>query len=186
MSFHRVFFTDLGWMGVTLGPEGIARLVFDQPSERAAWRALGARPADPLEDHPVLVEVQQRLTHYASGKPDSLRDIPIDWSGMTAFQRHVLGACRRIPRGKTLTYAQLAQRAGSPKAARAVGRVMAGNRLPLIIPCHRVVGSGGRLGGFSSRSGLTMKERLLKMEAQTDSIATDRRERAADGNPVRS
>jgi methylated-DNA-[protein]-cysteine S-methyltransferase len=166
MGFHRVFSTDLGWMGVTLGPDGVTRVVFDQPTAKAAWKALGVRPDEKSQDHPLLVELQQQLTHYAQGKPATLREIPIDWSGLTPFQVRVLGACRRIPRGKTLSYAQLAQRAGSPQAARAVGRVMAGNRLPLIIPCHRVVGSRGALGGFSSRSGLSMKQRLLRMEAQ--------------------
>ncbi|MEX1224432.1 MAG: MGMT family protein, partial [Pirellulales bacterium] len=74
-------------------------------------------------------------------------------------------ACRRIPIGQTMSYAELAAVAGSPGAARAVGNIMAGNRVPIIVPCHRVVGSGGSLGGYSSSGGLRTKRRLLSLEA---------------------
>ena len=70
-----------------------------------------------------------------------------------------------MPRGETVSYAELAGRAGSPNAARAVGGVMAGNRVPLLVPCHRVVGAGGRLGGFSAPTGVELKKRLLALEA---------------------
>jgi methylated-DNA-[protein]-cysteine S-methyltransferase len=84
---------------------------------------------------------------------------------LSDFQRAVVGHCRRIPPGQTLTYGQLAARVGRPRAARAVGRVMATNRFPLIVPCHRVVAAGGVLGGFSAPQGLAMKKRLLAAEA---------------------
>jgi methylated-DNA-[protein]-cysteine S-methyltransferase len=77
----------------------------------------------------------------------------------------VLQACRKIAPGKTLTYAELADKVGSPGAARAVGNCMARNRFPLIIPCHRVVGSNGHLGGYSAAEGIPFKKRLLELEA---------------------
>ena len=77
----------------------------------------------------------------------------------------MIDACRAIPRGETLTYGQLAAKAGYPGAARAVGQVMARNCLPLLIPCHRVVGSNG-LHGFSAPGGLATKQRLLEIEGQ--------------------
>ncbi len=89
----------------------------------------------------------------------------------TAFQRAVIDHCRRIPRGEVLTYGQLAERAGYPRSARAVGNVMATNRVPLIVPCHRVVGAGGNLGGFSAPQGLQMKRRLLRLEGSLERVA---------------
>lgn len=89
----------------------------------------------------------------------------LDWQGVSAFHRRVLRACYRIPAGSVLTYGELASKVGSPKAARAVGAAMAANRWPLLIPCHRVVGSGGKLTGYSGIGGLETKRRLLEMEA---------------------
>ncbi len=76
-----------------------------------------------------------------------------------------MAACRRIPWGQTRSYAQLAAVAGRPGAARAVGSVMAKNRVPLVVPCHRVIASSGQLGGYSAPQGLSLKRRLLAMES---------------------
>jgi len=83
---------------------------------------------------------------------------------LTPFQRSVLLECARIPKGKTITYAQLAKRIGKPHAARAVGNALAINPLAPLIPCHRVVRSGGRLGGYSAKGGKAKKRLLLKRE----------------------
>ena len=88
----------------------------------------------------------------------------LDLSGLTEFQRRVLSFVASIPPGKTLTYGQVAERLGGPKAARAVGSALGKNPFPLIIPCHRVVGSKG-IGGYSS--GVELKRRLLKIEKET-------------------
>ncbi len=106
------------------------------------------------------------VEQYLSGRPERLSKLRCADFGSTPFAKRVLEACRRIPYGKTRSYAQLAAAAGAPGAARAVGRVMAGNRVPLVIPCHRVVGSGGKLGGFSAPGGLETKQRLLDLEAR--------------------
>lgn len=89
----------------------------------------------------------------------------LDWSNISPFHRQVLEQCAQIPAGKTLTYGELAARAGSPRAARAVGSAMARNRWPLIIPCHRVLGTDGRLTGYSGTGGIETKRRLLGLEA---------------------
>ena len=123
---------------------------------------LAVRPDRPAESmDPRLVG---RLRAYAVGEPVDFRDIPVDTGGMTAFQTAVVRACRQVLFGETTTYAALAAAAGSPKAARAVGQCMAGNRVPLIIPCHRVLGSDRRLGGFSAPGGIELKRRLLRLE----------------------
>jgi methylated-DNA-[protein]-cysteine S-methyltransferase len=88
----------------------------------------------------------------------------LDWTGVSDFHREVLRLCHAIPVGETLTYGQLAKLAGSPHAARAVGGAMARNRWPLIVPCHRVVGSSGKLTGYSGEGGLKTKHWLLEHE----------------------
>jgi len=104
------------------------------------------------------------LARYFAGKVGDFT-IPLDLTGVTPFQRRVLKACAAIPRGQALTYGELARRAGHPGAARAVGRVMATNPIPIVIPCHRVVGKDLRLHGYGG--GLEMKKRLLELEGMT-------------------
>ena len=102
-------------------------------------------------------------TYFATGElPWSLSHL--DWDGVSEFHREVLRLCHAIPVGETLTYGQLAKLAGSPHAARAVGGAMARNRWPLIVPCHRVVGSSGKLTGYSGEGGLKTKHWLLEHE----------------------
>jgi methylated-DNA-[protein]-cysteine S-methyltransferase len=110
----------------------------------------------------------QRIQAYAAGQRDDFSDVPVALDGYTEFQQRVLRQCRRIACGRTVSYAELAARAGAPGAARAVGGVMARNRIPLVIPCHRVVASGGSLGGFSAPHGIRMKRRLLELERRSE------------------
>ena len=120
----------------------------------------GCRPSGPLEPH-----AGSALRDYAAGRPDDFADVPVDTGGSTPAQCYVLDLCRMIPYGQTLTYGELARQAGLPRAARFVGNCMARNRVPLIIPCHRVVPAGGKLGRYSAASGPEMKRRLLALEA---------------------
>ena len=129
------------------------------------------RPVEPLPSKAIDGLIRswiERIQAYAAGDShDDLLDIPIDLAHRTDFQRAVIQHCRRIPRGEVVTYGELARRAGYPGAARAVGQVMATNRIPLVIPCHRVVAAGGRMGGYSRPQGLAMKKRLLAQEGVT-------------------
>lgn len=118
-------------------------------------------------DRRLRPDVVGRLRKYFDGEAVDFRDVEI--RGGAAFQRRCWEACRRIPRGVTITYAQLAARAGSPSAFRAAGQAMRHNRLPVIVPCHRVIASGGGLHGFagsinSAGRELDIKRRLLQME----------------------
>jgi methylated-DNA-[protein]-cysteine S-methyltransferase len=101
------------------------------------------------------------LSGYFAGKVKRF-SVPLDIGNVTPFTRKVLQACYRIPFGKVVTYGELARMAGRPKASRAVGQVMAHNRIAIVIPCHRVVGSDKGLHGFGG--GLEMKRRLLELE----------------------
>lgn len=108
--------------------------------------------------------VAKLLQRFAEGERVEFDDVPVSLIGMTGFQKQVVAACRAIPWGDTVSYGELAANVGHPGAARAVGTVMRKNRVPLIIPCHRVLAAGGQLGGYSAPSGLDMKRRLLALE----------------------
>ena len=140
-------------VGVVL-PEASAARVAAQVAER--W-------PDAARDDWLLPEVVAALDDYFAGRRARF-DAPCDLSALTAFQRDVLAACAAVPAGRTVTYGELARRVGRPKAARAVGGAMAANPVPLVVPCHRVVGSGGQLGGFSAGCGTDLKRRLLEHE----------------------
>ncbi len=107
----------------------------------------------------------ERLQAFARGAADDFLDVPVDFGRAADFTRRVWTACRTIGYGMVATYAELAARVGSPRAARAVGNAMAANRVPLIIPCHRVIACGGRIGRYSAPGGPLMKRRLLDLEA---------------------
>lgn len=112
-------------------------------------------------DRPSDSRAALELRRYFSGERMSL-DYPVDLSGESAFRTRVYNRVRQIPYGRTVTYGQVAEDAGCPGGARAVGQAMGANRFPLIIPCHRVVSRRGKVGGFSS--GVELKKYLLRME----------------------
>jgi len=119
----------------------------------------------------ILVDEQRtdvytrQIGEYLAGQRKSF-DIPIDWTVMTHFQQKTLKATCDIPRGETRTYADVAAQIGNPKASRAVGRAEATNPLPIVIPCHRVISSDGKLHGYSGHGGLETKAWLLELEAR--------------------
>ena len=161
--------TDLGYTAVALRGETVIALSFGHSTERAAKRAIRTRLGKQdhcdldYEDSLFSENLIEQLQRFAAGEPTDFDDVTIDLSGRTLFQRKVLQACRAIPWGTTRTYGELAEEAGYPGAARAVGSVMSKNRIPLIIPCHRVLAACG-LGGFSAPRGVQLKRRLLALE----------------------
>lgn len=110
-------------------------------------------------------EVAERFTTYFKGAADSFEDVKLDLDDGTSLQRRLVAALRSVPYGETVTYGELAALAGAPGAARAAGTFCAGNRFPLVIPCHRVVAADG-IGGFGSL-GVDYKRRLLAHEGVT-------------------
>ncbi|HOM16201.1 MAG TPA: MGMT family protein [Thermoguttaceae bacterium] len=105
-----------------------------------------------------------RLRAYADGQIVEFSDVAVDPGPTTPFQARVYELCRAIPYGDRMSYGQLARLAGSPGASRAVGQCLARNPIPILIPCHRVVGAGGKLVGFTAPGGLAMKKKLLQLE----------------------
>jgi len=160
-----VFPSKLGWMALIGSGRTLRYLTFGHATAEAAVRALpatvsqSARPGD--WNRPLV----RRLKAYAAGARDDFRDVELDPGPATEFRRRVFCCCRQIGYGQTLTYGQLAAKAGHPRAARAVGGCMAANPIPLVIPCHRVVAAHGRLGGYSGVGGIRLKKRLLELEA---------------------
>ncbi|MCA9246885.1 MAG: methylated-DNA--[protein]-cysteine S-methyltransferase [Planctomycetales bacterium] len=159
------FETRLGWMAIARRGDSVAGLTIGHGGPAAAWKAiremLGEVDEELAESDPLIAD----LKAYAAGEPVSFDGVPLDVKHLTSFQRRVVRQCRRVDYSETLSYKQLAQRAGSPGAARAVGNTMAKNRFPIIVPCHRIVGSAGALGGFSAPQGISLKRRMLDMEA---------------------
>lgn len=113
-------------------------------------------------DHPILLDAQQQLNEYFQGQRQTF-ELPLDFEG-TEFQKKVWQALLNIPFGETRSYRQIAEQVGSPKAVRAVGAANGQNPISIIAPCHRVIGSSGKLVGFAG--GLDNKEILLKLEQQ--------------------
>jgi len=116
-------------------------------------------------DKMLFKELAEQVTAYFERSyVDFGKDIPIILDGLSGFARGVLTACRDVRFGETISYGGLAKKIGRPGAARAVGRVMANNPLPLIIPCHRVSYSNRGIGGFGAIGGVKLKKRMLKLE----------------------
>jgi methylated-DNA-[protein]-cysteine S-methyltransferase len=173
------FSTDLGYMALATWDGEIVGLTFGHSRPGRAIRSLKEFHA--IHDSILLRQAasessneamffNERVAHllkrFAIGEFVDFDDIPVSLTGMTNFQKQVVAVCRVIPWGETVSYGELATKAGCPGAARAVGTVMRKNRVPLIVPCHRVLAAGGQIGGYSAPSGLAMKKRLLALEKQ--------------------
>ncbi len=155
--------TAFGWLAVAFSDDGLVALSWPKESAAATVAAL---PLDAAarETAPGAAwgDLARRLQAYFAGERVAFDREPIDWAGVPAFRRRVWAAVQRIPWGTVHSYGEVAREVGSPQAARAVGGAMAANRLPIVVPCHRVLGSDGRLVGFAG--GLPMKARLLALE----------------------
>lgn len=147
--------TPKGIFTAHFSEHGLAALDFPSPARPAKPAALPAK----VRQWTALLKTAL-ATVLDGGKPTRLP--PLDLTRATQFRRSVWMALRRIPTGHTRTYTQIAVATGHPRSARAVGQACAANPIPVLIPCHRVLASGGRLGGFSG--GLSWKRRLLELE----------------------
>lgn len=122
-------------------------------------------PALPAGASPEARAVQAALARLAKGQPAEFPELPLDWEAAPPFTRRVLAALlAKVPHGRAVTYGELARLAGEPGKARAVGQAMARNPWPLIVPCHRVLGAGGGLTGYTNPHGVDLKALLLKLE----------------------
>lgn len=139
------------------------RFSLPQESQKALLRRVGAEPCD-VDVPGWVIELAARVRRHLDGKLDDFRDVLIDFSEASVFEATVYRALRGVGPGETTTYGTLAAIIGEPGAARALGRAMATNPVPLLVPCHRVLAAGGKVGGFSAYGGSVTKERLLAIE----------------------
>ena len=155
--------TPLGNLWIAVGQRGLVAIEWSA-SELEFSQYLTKRFKRPVEPNPKMTaQAAGQLGEYLQGKRRQF-SIPIDWSVLRPFQKQVLKVTFGIPYGQTRTYGEIAATLGNPRAARAVGRAEATNPMPLVIPCHRVIGADNKLHGYGGGDGLPTKEWLLKME----------------------
>jgi methylated-DNA-[protein]-cysteine S-methyltransferase len=141
---------------------GLVKVSFPvQPLDEVLERLANAISPRVLESPAQLDDARRELDRYFEGRLHEF-DLPLDWQLTHGFYRKVLRATARIPYGQTRSYTDMAKRAGSPRAVRATGSALGSNPLPIIVPCHRVLRSGGALGGYGG--GIEMKQSLLELE----------------------
>ena len=161
---YDVFETALGWVAVAAADGKIRRSTLPENSRLAALESIESDIGSAEYDEEATADVRDMITRYCAGEDVDLSTLPIDSRGTTPFFERAYAACRSIPAGETRSYAWLANEAGNARAARGAGQAMARNRWPLLVPCHRVIGSDGSLHGFGGGTGLPLKARLLELE----------------------
>lgn len=157
--------TALGQLEVVWLGEAVQQIGWCVPQQARSGVTVAELADRPATLSPEQSDLVEKLIDYCHGAAVSFRQVRVDVSWGTPLQQRIWHLCQQIPYGQVVTYGDLARQAGRPGAARAVGSTMAKNRLPLIIPCHRVVAAGNRLGGFSSPQGVGMKRKLLTLES---------------------
>lgn len=155
--------SPLGDLWIAVSEQGLAAIEWsqDQAGFSAYLTRRFKRPVQP--DFEKAAPALHQLDEYLRGARKAF-DLPIDWSLLRPFQQRVLQIVFAIPYSQTRTYGDIAHEIGNPRAARAVGRANATNPMPLVIPCHRVIGGDGKLHGYGGGNGLPTKEWLLQLE----------------------
>jgi methylated-DNA-[protein]-cysteine S-methyltransferase len=159
---YDVLGSPLGPLWVAIGPKGVTTIHYgDEPSENELRRLVRAYGPGIVPDHRRSSTLARELEQYFEGKR-RVFDVEVDLTGLTPFQARILAATAKIPFGAVSTYQAVARRAGNERASRAAGGALNHNPIPIVVPCHRVVGSNGSLVGYAG--GLDAKRRLLAIE----------------------
>jgi methylated-DNA-[protein]-cysteine S-methyltransferase len=169
MIEFALFDTPIGRCGIAWDGDVIESTQL--PEQRAADTRLrlldqfdGASEGTPP---PAVQDAIDRMVASLRGEADDLVDVPLALDALPPFRRRVLEIVRTIPAGETLSYGDVATAVGSPGAARAVGQALGRNPFPIVIPCHRVLAAGGRIGGFTASGGVSVKAKMLAAEGVT-------------------
>jgi methylated-DNA-[protein]-cysteine S-methyltransferase len=161
---YAVVDSPVGALVLATTPKGLVTIAYEdfRGGLDPVLEHLAARLSPRILEAPARLDaVRRELDEYFEGRRTAF-DLPIDWALYTPFGRRVLQATARIPFGATATYGQVAAQAGNPKASRAAGRALGANAIPIVVPCHRVVGASGKLTGYTG--GMHRKEALLRLE----------------------
>lgn len=164
---HAVFETALGFMGLAWSAAGLTRVCLPEKSAAAAERRLlrlagqgEANRAVPGWVGALVADIRR----YAEGEDVDFSAVPVDLSGVDDFCRDIYAAARGLGYGETTTYGGLAEKSGHKGLFRETGAALGANPVPLVIPCHRILAAGGKIGGFSATGGSATKERMLALE----------------------
>lgn len=165
--YYDVWSTAWGPMGAAAGAGGLVRVVlphyqFDDLLQLLAWEHKNA-----TRDEKPFERFMELSRSYFSGKGADFGEVACELPGESSFSGKVLRACRAIPYGSTKSYGRIAMEIGQEDAARAVATALSKNKIPLVVPCHRVTYSDGRAGGFSAEGGPAMKQRMLELESRS-------------------
>ena len=156
--------TPVGTLGLAINEAGLCRLDYTGDEEAFLDRLLRSFDRPLLRQPAALDKVKRQLDRYFSGRSLTF-DLDVDLSVVSGFSRKVLQAATRIPPGSVLSYAEIAAKAGSRRASRAAGNALHNNPIAIVVPCHRIVRTGGSLGGYGG--GIRNKEWLLRHEGAT-------------------
>lgn len=175
MDLHYTLFaTAIGPVGLVWAEDGVLGVQLPEAGVRETRARMTRRFPAAVEEQPPtdprIVDAIAAIGALLADGDGDLSAIPIDLSRGPAFNRRVYELVRAIPPGRTRTYGDIAGELGEPGAAQAVGQAMGHNPVPIVVPCHRVVAAGGRLGGFSARGGNATKRRMLEIEGAGSSV----------------
>ncbi|MQT13568.1 methylated-DNA--[protein]-cysteine S-methyltransferase [Segnochrobactrum spirostomi] len=161
-----LFDTAIGRCGLAWGAAGLVAVQLPDPDERGLRSRLAARAPglETVSPPPFATDAILRIMRLFEGARDDLATVPLDMTGVPTFHRDVYALTRAIPPGATLTYGEVALRLGDAGLARAVGQALGRNPFPIVVPCHRVMGAGGRFVGFTATGGVATKRRMLEIE----------------------
>jgi methylated-DNA-[protein]-cysteine S-methyltransferase len=165
---HTLFDTVLGFCGVAWGEGGLVGVQLPEKDCAATERRLVAKSgsAGAAEPQDWVADLIADIRAYLAGQKVDFSKVAVDLEGIDEFRQRIYGALRGIAFGRTVTYSELARMLGSTdrEGAREVGDAMGRNPVPIVIPCHRVLAAGGKLGGFSAHGGSATKRKLLALE----------------------
>lgn len=166
---YALFPTPLGVCGIAWNAHALTGVQLPEADEAATRQRMTRRYPELTEDRPpsFVRDAIGAITALLKGHPPEPRDLthlPLDMAGVPPFHQRVYELVRRIPPGQTLTYGEVAQRLGEPRAARAVGQALGANPFAPVVPCHRVLGAQTGSGGFSAHGGLATKLKMLEIE----------------------
>lgn len=164
-----VFGTAIGYCGIAWNERGVTGVWLPERGPVVTRARIRASHPDAVESEPPQ-QIQQGIQDIIAllrGEPRTLAEIDVDYSGIPEFHRRVYKITRTIPPGQTLTYGEIAKRLGLAGSAQAVGQALGRNPFPIVVPCHRVLGAGGKLTGFSAPGGVETKRTMLLIEGST-------------------
>jgi methylated-DNA-[protein]-cysteine S-methyltransferase len=172
MQHYCLFDTAIGFCATAWSADGVSRFQLPERDRGATERRLQRRTANVQagDPPPMVAQLIADIQRYLAGERVDFSAVVIDLSGVDTFRRSIYEAARSIGWGRTSTYGELARQAGYPGAAQDVGQAMARNPIAIIIPCHRILAAGNKLGGFSAYQGTFAKERLLALEGSTTAM----------------